>query len=174
MMPLMKVIQELIRICLFRTGPDSLPANNLSMQLLLLAYFCVSVLLNQIDMAFQISLWVGLTDLIFLMTFLYVLLRLNHFLPRYQQGIMALAGAGSVLGLLAIPLVWAFHQYAEQSDIANYILLALMLVMLWSLMVTAHILRSTIETSVFKAVMLTILYVVLAMIVNGLVMTGVA
>lgn len=174
MMPHMKVIQRLIDICLFRSGPESLPANNQLMQLVLSTYFVISVVVNQIDMSLRISLWIGLTDLIVLMTFLYVLLRMNNFLPRYQQTLMALAGAGSLLGILAMPLLWAFHQFAEQSDTANFILLALMLVMLWSLMVTAHIFRYSIETSAPKAVALTILYVFLAIITNGLVMSGVA
>lgn len=174
MMPHMKVILRLIDICLFRSGPDSLPANNQLMQLLLLIYFIVSVSVNQIDMSFRISLWIGLTDVIVLTTLLYGLLRLNHFLPRYQQSLMALAGTGSLLGLLAMPLLWAFHQYAEQSDTANFILFALMLVMLWSLMVTAHIIRRSIETSAPKAVALTVLYVVMAIVINGLVMSGVA
>lgn len=173
-MPHMKVILRFIDICLFRSGPDSLPANYQLMQLILLTYFIVSVAVNQIDMSLRISLWIGLTDLIVLMAFLYVLLRLNNFLPRYQQTLMAMAGAGSLLGLLAMPLLWAFHQYAEQSDKANFILLALMLLMLWSLMVTAHIIRRSIETSAPKAVALTILYIFLAIIINGLVMSGVA
>ena len=80
----------------------------------------------------------------------------------------------SLLGLLAMPLLWAFRQYAEQSDTANFILFALMLVMFWSLMVTAHIIRRALEISAPKAVALTILYVVLAIILNGLVMSGVA
>jgi len=174
MMPHMKVIQHFIDICLFRSGPDSLPANYQLMQLVLLIYFIVSVSVNQIDMTFRISLWIGLTDVIVLMAFLYGLLRLNHFLPRYQQSLMAMAGTGSLLGLLAMPLLWAFHQYAEQSDTENFILFALMLVMLWSLMVTAHIIRRSIETSAPKAVAITVLYVVLAIVINGLVMSGVA
>lgn len=174
MMPHMKVILRFINICLFRSGPDSLPANHQLMQLVLLMYFLVSVSVNQIDMSLRISLWIGLTDLIVLMSFLYFLLRMNNFLPRYQQTLMALAGTGSLLGLLAMPLLWAFHQYAEQSDTANFILLALMLLMLWSLMVTAHILRHSIGTSAPKAVALTILYILLAIIMNGLVMSGVA
>jgi len=174
MMPHMKFILRFTDICLFRSGPDSLPANTQLLRLVLLAYFCVSVLMNQIDMSLRISLWIGVSDLLVLMAFLYLLLRFNHFVPRYQQTLMAMAGTGSLLGLMAIPLVWAFHQYAEQSDTANFILFALMVVMLWSLMVTAHIIRRALEISAPKAVALTVLYVVLAIIINGLVMSGVA
>lgn len=174
MMPHMKFILRFTDICLFRSGPDSLPSNNQLLRLVLFAYFIVSVSMNQIDMSMRISLWVGVTDLIVLMTFLYFLLRFNHYMPRYQQTLMAMAGTGSLLGLLAMPLLWAFRQYAEQSDTANFILFALMLVMFWSLMVTAHIIRRALEISAPKAVALTILYVVLAIILNGLVMSGVA
>lgn len=144
------------------------------MHLVLLAYFCVSVLINQIDMSLRISLWSAVSDLLILMTFLYLLLRLNNFVPRYQQTLIAMAGTGSLLGLLAMPFLWAFHQYAEQPDTANFILFALMLVMFWSLMVTAHIIRRTLEISAAKAVAITILYVFVAIIFNGLVMSGVA
>lgn len=173
MMPQMKFILRIIDICLFRSGPDSLPVNNQLQQLVLLAYFCVSVLVNQIDMSLRISLWIGISDLLILMLFLYLLLRMNNYLPRYHQTLMAMAGTGSLMGLLAVPLLWAFHQYAEQSDTANFILFALMLVMFWSLMITAHIIRQTLETTAPKAVALTVLYVIVAIVLNGLVMSGV-
>lgn len=171
-MPHMKSILRFIDICLFRSGPDSLPANNQLTQWVLLCYFCVSVLMNQIDMSMRISLWIGISDLLVLMAFLYLLLRFNHLLPRYQQTLSAMAGTGSLLGLLSMPLLWAFHQYAEKTDAANFILFSLMLVMFWSLMVTAHIIRRTLETSAPKAVALTMLYVVIAIVLNGLVMSG--
>lgn len=173
-MPHMKLILRFTDICLFRSGPENLPANNQLMQMVLLVYFFVSILINQIDMSLRISLWIGLSDLLVLLAFLYVLLSWNHVVSRYPQTLIAVAGTSSLLGLLAMPLLWAFHQLSEKSDTANIILFVLVLVMFWSLMVTAHIIRHTLETSAPKAVALTVLYVFLAIIINGLVMSGVA
>lgn len=174
MMPQMKVIQKFIDICLFKDGPEAIPANNRLLGWVLLIYFAVSVLINQIDMSFRISLWSSFSELIVLAAFLYVLLKVNGYLLRYQQSLTALAATGSLLGLLALPFLSAFHQYAEQAATNNFLLLALMLLMLWSLMVTAHIFRRTLDTSAGKAVALTIFYVLVAIIINGLVRSGVA
>jgi len=173
-MPHMKLILKFIDICLFKAGPEDIPANNQLLQWALLTYFVVSVLINQIDMSFRVSIWTSLSELVVLMAFLYTLLRVNGYLLRYRQSLIALAGTGSLLGLLALPLLSAFHQYADQTNTNNFLLFALMLVMLWSLMVTAHIFRKTLETTAGKAVALTIFYVLVAIIINGLVMSGVA
>lgn len=173
-MPQMKLIQKFVDICLFKAGPEDIPANKQLLGWVLLAYFIVSVLINQIDMSFRISVWSSFSELIVLAAFLYVLLKINGYLLRYQQSLAALAATGSLLGLLALPFLSAFHQYSDQANTNNFLLLALMLLMFWSLMVTAHIFRRALDTSAGKAVALTVFYVLVAIIINGLVRSGVA
>lgn len=174
MMPQMKLILKFVDICLFKAGPEDIPANKQLLGWVLLAYFVVSVLINQIDMSFRVSLWSSASELLVLAVFLYLLLTINGYLLRYQQSLTALAATGGLLGLLALPLLSAFQQYSDQADSNNFLLLALILLMFWSLMVTAHIFRRALDTSAGKAVALTMFYVLVAIIINGLVRSGVA
>lgn len=53
-------------------------------------------------------------------------------------------------------------------------MLLLIAIVLWSLMVTAHIFRMALELKPANAVMLTIAYTILSLIIVGLVVSGVA
>lgn len=142
MMPAMTVILRLIDICLFRAGPEDLPARSGLLQWSLLAYLLVGIAINLLDTNWTLSLTVSLADLIILLAFVWLL-------------------------LLAM-----FYQSDETGPTANVLLLVMMLMMLWSLMVTAHILRRALSCSAPVAVAWTVLYVLVSIIGSGLAMSG--
>ena len=146
MMPAMNIISRLIAICLFRAGPDDLPVKSGVLQRSLLAYLLVGVAINVLDTSWVLSLSVSVADTLILLGFTWVLLRFYHHLPRLNQTLLAL----------------------------NTLLLILMVVMLWSLMVTAHIIRRALETSAPVSVAWTVLYVIISIVGSGLVMSGIA
>ena len=174
MMPAMTVILRLIDICLFRAGPEDLPARSGLLQTTLLAYLMVGIAINLLDTSWAMSLTVSVADLIFLLAFIWLLFRGYQHLPRLDQTLTALAGCSVLLGILVMPVLAVFYQYDETQPMANWLLLILMAIMLWSLMVTAHIIRRALECSAPAAVGWTVFYVILSIIGSGLVMSGVA
>ena len=74
MMPAMTVILQLIDICLFRAGPEDLPARSGLLQWSLLAYLAVGVAINLLDTNWTLSLTVSIADLIILLTFIWTAL----------------------------------------------------------------------------------------------------
>lgn len=174
MMPAMNIISRLIAICLFRAGPDDLPVKSGLLQRSLLAYLLVGVAINVLDTSWVLSLSVSVADTLILLGFTWVLLRIYHHLPRLNQTLLALTGCSVLLGILVMPFLAMFYQYDETEPMANTLLLILMVVMLWSLMVTAHIIRRALETSAPVSVAWTVLYVIISIIGSGLVMSGIA
>lgn len=174
MMRFMNSIRTFVEICLFRQGPADLPASDGLFKASLLAYLLVGLMVNLLDGGWQMSLWVAVTELILMLAFAGLVLKLARKLPRYQQTVTALAGTGSLLTIIAWPLLWLFYGLEEQAQSSNLLLLALMAIMLWSLMVHAHIFRQALDIRPGSAVALTIGYTFLAVVITGLVMSGVA
>lgn len=174
MMPAMTLILRLIDICLFRAGPEDLPASNNLLKLSLMAYLAIGIAINLLDTDWMLSLAVSITDVLTLIAFTWILLKAYQHLPRIQQTLTALTGCSVLLGIVVMPLLHSFYQYDEASNAASVLLLLLMVIMLWSLMVTAHILRRALECSVPISIGWTIFYVILSIICSGLVMSGVA
>lgn len=174
MMPAMAFILRLIDICLFRAGPEDLPATSGWLQWSLFAYLLVGVAINLLDTSWALSLTVSIADLIILLAFVWLLLRGYQHLPRLNQTLLALTGCGVLLGIVVMPFLAMFYQYNETEPMANVLLLVMMVLMLWSLMVTAHILRRSLDCSAPISVVWTVLYVITSIIGSGLAMSGVA
>lgn len=174
MMRLMNSIRTFVEICLFRQGPAEIAASKSLFKLSLLVYLLAGLAVNLLDGSWQMSLWVSVTELILMLGFAGLVLKLADKLPRYQQTVTALAGTGTLLAILAWPLLWFFYGLEEQAQPSNLLLIGLMTIMLWSLMVHAHIYRQALDIRVGTAVALTIGYTILAVVITGLVMSGVA
>lgn len=174
MMRFMNSIRAFVEICLFRQGPADLAASDGLFRTSLLIYLLVGLAVNMLDGGWQMSLWVSMTELVLMLLFATAVLRLADKLARYQQTVTALAGTGSLLGIVAWPLLKAFYGLEEQAQPSNLLLAGLMIIMLWSLMVHAHIYRQALDIRAGSAVALTIGYTILAVLVTGLVMSGVA
>ena len=80
------------------------------------------------------------------------------------------------MGFIGIPIVYFFKQVSvnEPSQLSGLAMLLMIGLMLWSLMVTAHIFRTSLEIKPSSAVLLTISYTILSLIMVGLVVSGIA
>jgi len=170
----MTIIQRYIDLCLLKVSPDSVPASNNLLQLTLFAYFIVGVVASKVDMSWPMSIFSSLADMIFMIVALSLLLQFKGLKVRFQQTLTAMAGASSCLGIVGLPIIIWFSQIPEAEQANSYALLFLVILMFWSLMVTSHILRYALDIKVFAAMVVTIMYTALSLVVLGLTMSGVA
>jgi hypothetical protein len=124
-------------MCLLRTGPQDLPATQSVITLSLLAYTATSIVLSVTTQSFGSAVLYGLADTLTLAVLTYTLLMVRRLPQRLTQTLSALAGTGVVIGLFALPLVL----------IQNVPPLLLLLITVWSLTVTGHILRHALNVS---------------------------
>lgn len=174
MIAYMIIAQRFFDICLFKAGPADVPASHLLLKITLLLYFVVGVVISRIDNDWDVSLFTSLTDMLVMIIAVWLFLQLRGFKARYQQTVIAMAGAGSCLGILGIPVMFLFHQTNEQQQLTSFTMLLMIALMFWSLMVTAHIFRQALEIKPGMAAVLTIAYTIVSLLIVGLAISGVA
>jgi len=170
----MIILQRYIDLCLFKKGPADIPASDNLLRLTLLVYFILGVAISRIDSDWNVSLFTSLTDMIFMIIVVNILLKFRNFQSRYKQTLTALAGAGACLGLIGLPIMMWFNQVPEIEQATSYAMLLMVVIMFWSLMVTAHIFRHALEIKPGSAAVLTVIYTILSLLTLGLTMSGVA
>ena len=103
-MPILKLILD---ICLFRKGPEDVPASLILLVLALLGYVLVGLLL----LAFQAGLGMALVQIVtegaLSLVFLRLLLWTANKPHRFVQAAIALTGSDALISLLALPLLSA-------------------------------------------------------------------
>lgn len=170
----MILLQRFFQICLFKAGPADIPASHWLFKLVLLIYFLVGVVVSQIDHEFIISLVASLADTALLIATCWFLLRIRGLGSRFLQTVTAMAGTGSVLGVIGIPVFWLFRQVEPHGQLTSLVLLMVLVVMIWSMLVTAHIFRNALDIKAGMAAIITVVYIIVSLVLVGLAMSGVA
>ena len=150
-------------ICLLRAGPQDLPVSQVLLGLTLVSYTLVSTLLSLPGYPAFTSLQIALTDLVLLVAFAGSVLYLTGNMARFNQTLSALAGAGTLLGLLALPLVQSLYLAEDAEQISIAVLMFWLLLMGWNLLVVAHIIRHALSVILPIAVGIAVLYTMVAM-----------
>lgn len=137
-------------ICLLRHGPQDLPTSYPLLKFCLLAYI-VSGLLFLLSGIAQISLFQALLLILLdtgvLVGLTYLILNILGHLARLVQTVTALAGVGAILQVIALPLGWWFLQTDEGIPPGALPALLWLMLLVWSVAITGHILRHAFSVS---------------------------
>lgn len=172
----MDLITRFLDICFLKAGPQDLPSSSWLMKFSLVVYFAVATLSQLLEYSLPISLAAAFSELILMLLLVALLLRFRGFSARYKQTVTAMAGTGTLISLVALPLVQLASGISPEkmSVIDSAVMVLIMSVLLWSLMVTAHIFRNALEIKASMAVALTVVYTIALMLVVGSAMSGAA
>jgi FtsH-binding integral membrane protein len=172
----MDLITRFLDICFLKAGPQDLPNSTWLMKFSLVVYFVLATLSQLLEYSLSMSLAAAIAELILMMLLVAILLRLRGYSERFNQTVTAMAGTGTIISLIALPLVnLASGISPDQMTLSdNVIMVLIMSVLLWSLMVTAHIFRNALEIKAGLAVALTVIYTIALMLVVGTAMSGAA
>lgn len=150
-------------LCLFRAGPAQAPSSSRLLAQTLLAYLAVGWLISQLHLEPAQGFLSSLVDATLLIVMTGGLLAVRGYLARLPQTLIALAGAGIILGGLAWPVLqWinAVQQAGVPPGMESLLLLGLMF---WSLAVTAHIMRHALSVSFTVGALVAVLYAFVSM-----------
>ncbi|WP_152417596.1 hypothetical protein [Methylophaga lonarensis] len=170
----MKIIRTLTDICLLRAGPEDLPASPVLFRTLLALYFVVGLVVNQLQSKLHDSVLLTGIELLVMMMVVAILLHFRRLNTRYQQTISAMAGTGVLFGIVAWPLLSVIAGSEADFDVSPVVMTLLAMLMIWSLLVTAHIFRRALDIGPGQAAVITIAYTITMLIVAAMVMSGIA
>jgi hypothetical protein len=135
-------------ICLLRKGPQDVPSSAALLQLSLSIYIIAGlVLLLALESQVGPALFLVLLDLGLLTGLTYGLLNMLGRGSRFGQTLTALAGTGALLQLIAWPLLGWLNQTDVQQGTATLPSLLYLALLGWNIVITGHILRHALSTT---------------------------
>ena len=159
---MLALIHFFIELCLLRKAPQDLPASGSLFGGTLVADLLVGLLLA-VNAGYSLGAGVAqsLVDISLMLALLYGGLRMLNRGARFAQAATALLGSGALLGLVALlpsSLIAAGGQSGQSSSAAWLFLL----LVVWSVLVTGHILRHTFDILLGQGAAIAVAYNVLA------------
>ena len=148
-------------ICRLRKAPQDIPASPQLLALSLTAYALLSCLLQGLSEPVDLAVSSALLEIAVLMLFVQCLLLLKGRPARWMQTMTALAGAGIILSLIALPLYLFAGVGSAAAPGLNLGLTLLLMLAGWGVVVMGHVLRHALETHPALAFMLALVYLIL-------------
>ena len=157
---MLELIKAWLDLCLLRRAPQDLPASGFLLGLSVACYVLVSVLVSLLSWGRTLAIPVALLDVGLLVVFVLILLYLQNKTARISQTLAALCGSGSLLGVLAIPLLLPT---GTDGGIPMPLSILMTALFFWNLIVVAHIMRHALSASFAVGVAVSVLYALVSM-----------
>lgn len=156
-----------LAICLLRKGPQDVPASPVLLRLTLLSYGISGLLIPLLDVDLPTALELTVLDIALLTGLAYGALTLRHYRPRLTQTLTALFGTGTLLQLLALPLLLLLEQQVVSNGTPGWLWPLWLGLFIWGIVIMAHILRHALSTSMGIGVLYSLSYVILYWTLSG-------
>ena len=153
-------------MCLLKYRPQDIPA---SRELLLLSvgiYFLLDFVLAELDNNITGALPAAIVDTVFLLVFVLLLLLLCRKVNRWTQTVTALAATGIIFGLLLMPGVLTVSESDPMTFMQQIFSVLLYLVLIWYVVVLAHIFRHAMSSSFALGTCVSIMYLLLGIFIE--------
>ena len=148
--------------CLLRRAPQDDPLSYTALQWSIAAYVLMDLLQAGTSSDWPVSLGMTLLDTLVMILFVWALLRLMKKSARFVQTLTALAGTGTLLGIVGLPLMLQAARTTQAEDAAAGILvLSWLLMLVWSIAVQAHIFRHALSAGYATGLLVAGLHMVL-------------
>lgn len=163
------LIHPFVQISLLRMKPQDLPSSGTLLALVLVAHTVVGVAVASVNLRFDHALAAGVIDTALMCGLTTGLLMLRTLRERTVQTLTALAGAGTVIGLVAYPVSIWLHQAHQANDPAPALGILLLAVLGWSLAVSAHIFRHALSAPYYIGLLIAVAFYWIAVrVLSGL------
>ncbi len=153
------------RICRLQDGPQDLPAAPLLRNLALSLYLLLSLATSALNMPLGQALLAAAIDIGLLVLLTSLLLMLRGFSARITQTLTALAGASVILSLFSLPMLIWLHAAREAQGDATIPSLIMLALVIWNLLIIAHIFRHALSTLFAAGLLLAIGYFWLQLVI---------
>lgn len=137
------LIHKFVQIALLRAGPQELPALQVVLWIALAFVFFTS--LAGLLFAYPVvdAVIRCLAAIVIPAIILFVALWMKSMQSRFLQSYMAICGASAVVYVVALPLMPLFFTASVSSLSGKLVVMAILLIDVWMLLITAHIFKHT-------------------------------
>lgn len=163
---LLAILHFFLELSVLRRKPQDLPASTILLALVLVFGMLSGVLLSvTAGAAWPTGIGQTALDLLLMLGALHLALKLTDKLPRFVQTATALVGADTLIGVIALVPVGLAAPPVEDSQ--QLLLPGLMFIVLvaWSVMIAAHILRHAFDIKLAQGAVIAIAFDILAFLV---------
>lgn len=152
-------IKFLFQVCFLKAAPQDAPSSRTALYLSVTLYFFVGLFITLHTQAWIQSFVTASvqTGLIIFVTNLILWIRKTP--ERFTQTLTALMGAGALIGIIAIPVLNLISGTGGPESAASVLWIALIL---WETLVIGHILRHTLDLSLFAGLGMALVYMYLS------------
>ena len=163
------ILREFFSICLLRRKPQDLPASRLLLNVSLASYTVVNIVLALDRIEAVKAVQAGVLESVLVTLITLVILGSSHYIKRWVQTLTALAGTGCIMSLLALPVIYGSAHAGADALVRTVLLLSYLGLLIWNVVVMAHIMRHALDTSFGFGVIFAMVYIVLTSIIINLV-----
>jgi hypothetical protein len=152
------LLKPIIDICLIKGGPQSLPESQYLLKLFFVAYFLSGAVLLSSSLSYVEACSQSFIDAVLVGIFIYALTRFFYFQHRYTQSLTAIYGGGAVITLVSTPFFFWLEALSVNEKPTGAVSLVVFLIVCWSFIVMANIIRETIHKGFPMSLLLTFCY----------------
>ena len=155
------LLKTLLGICLLRANPQDLPTSHSWMLAALVAYGLADVIGVLDSLSLSSALLAAAVDTLLLVAATHLALRWRNLENRFPQTLLALAGCGALLSLLAWTIAGLTRGWLAPEWVWAPFLV-------WYILVFGHVLRQALTISMVASLTASFMYLILSMGVTGL------
>lgn len=150
----MSVTQKIVLLLFLKAAPQDLPYSSRLLVRIIFLYVGSGLVVTSGVAEPALALWRVVLSLAVISVFCYMILAALNIKARFLQTVTALIGTGIIFNLLAWPVL-SFGDIEQASAVAVQLLsLAVIALISWEVLVTAHIFRNALDTKMTQAVLL--------------------
>jgi hypothetical protein len=142
------ILRSFLEIVLLIRPPQDLPSDRRLLYTVILSYFLVGLLMLWPELGALVSGLVVVADIMVTMAFIQVVLHLKKHPQRMIQTLTAVMGAGTLISIMMLPLVYGIYSSRQDGGEASSIVaLGIYVLFAWSITINAHIFRYAFDLS---------------------------
>lgn len=164
----MRTPRLILDIALLQHGPQALPFSTGLTVAALASYAAAGMLAHQLIAPAMNPVGPGFFDLSLLVGFVLALLYGRGLPGRARQTLAALGGVGTLLTLCSLPVVPLLDPATAGPAQASAGAIFWMALMIWSLVVTGHVLRHALDISLPVGIFLALAYMMVSLVLYGI------
>ena len=160
-----QLFHQYVQIAMLKLAPQDLPGQPLSLALAALAAFVTGLAGLLFAYEFYEAIYRSVLALVVPAGLLYVLLKGRGLESRYVQSFSAMCGSAAVVYLVTLPLTPYIINSTVDSQSGGIAVFLVVLINIWALMITVHILKHTLNTGFSTALSVSLLMMLITVIV---------